>query len=110
MHTYEVPFELVQAPFDPTLTAGGTDALPQLFLFMAVFSTTGFRSRRDAVREAWMVRHLAPRPRAYAWDLAVATLCTGEGMRLESLMISVVDRGPDFYCSRSCRNANIQED
>lgn len=77
MHTSEVTFEISQAPFDPTLTAGSTDALPQLFLFMAVFSTTGFRSRRDAVREAWMVRHLTPRPRAYACDLAVAALCTG---------------------------------
>ena len=35
---------------------GGADGggKPALFMFMAVFSTTDFRHRRDAVREAWM--------------------------------------------------------
>jgi hypothetical protein len=34
--------------------------LPELFLFAAVFSTTGLKGRRDAVRYAWMKDACAP--------------------------------------------------
>jgi hypothetical protein len=49
--------------------------LPQLFLFMAVFSTTDFRARRDAVRASWMVsRSKAARALACIIKLAKALL------------------------------------
>ena len=73
----------MQAPFDPKFTAGAPDALPQLFLFMAVFSTTEFRSRREAVREAWMVRHSTPRHKASGRDISAATHFAREGRFLE---------------------------
>ena len=45
----------VQAPFNASAVSADGGGLPQLFLFMAVFSTTDFRARRDAVRASWMV-------------------------------------------------------
>jgi hypothetical protein len=47
----QVPFQEVSAP---SYALASPDGRPALFMFIAVFSTTDFRHRRDAVREAWM--------------------------------------------------------
>ena len=49
--------DVPQVPFNASAVSADGAGLPQLFLYMAVFSTTDFRARRDAVRAAWMVRH-----------------------------------------------------
>ena len=55
--TYSLPLD-VQVPFQevsaPSTALASPDGRPALFMFIAVFSTTDFRHRRDAVREAWM--------------------------------------------------------
>lgn len=49
---------LMQVPFDEAAASGSDvavgDGRPPLFMFIAVFSTTDFRHRRDAVRDSWM--------------------------------------------------------
>ncbi len=46
----------VQVPVNKSrpLSNNGGSRLPPIILFAAVFSTTTFRHRRDAVREAWL--------------------------------------------------------